>query len=33
MNKQSIGEKIVKLATILYFALSVVILLYKIITT
>ena len=33
MNKQSIGEKIVKLATILTFALSVVILLYKIITT
>jgi hypothetical protein len=33
MNKKSIGEKIVKLATILTFALSVVILLYKIITT
>ena len=29
MNKKSIGEKIVKLATILTFALSAVILLYK----
>ncbi len=33
MNKHSIGEKIVKPATILTFALSVVILLYEIITT